>query len=105
MVHVLELEHDQERVTAVRGAADAALGHLHRLSRIDDDRRTEANRKAERESVKSLQLETIAEVWRSYYDFQTAVKKYQFAQALLAAAQESYNDNLDTYRQGLRHDH
>jgi len=71
------------------------------FSRIDDDRRTEANRKAERESVKSLELETIAEVWRSYYDFQTAVKKYQFAQALLAAAQESYNDNLDTYRQGL----
>ena len=48
-----------------------------------------------------LELETIAEVWRSYYDFQTALKKYQFAQALLAAAQESYNDNLDTYRQGL----
>ncbi|MGH7780875.1 MAG: TolC family protein [Candidatus Binataceae bacterium] len=71
------------------------------FSRLDDDRRTEANRKAELESVKSLEIETIAEVWRSYYDFQTAVKKYQFAQALLAAAQESYNDNLETYRQGL----
>jgi outer membrane protein len=71
------------------------------FARRNDDRRTEATRKAERESVKSLELETIAEVWRSYYDFQTAVKKYQFAQALLAAAQESYNDNLETYRQGL----
>ena len=71
------------------------------FSRVNDDRRTEAERAAERESVKSLELETIAEVWRSYYDFQTAAKKYQFAQALLAAAQESYNDNLETYRQGL----
>ena len=71
------------------------------FSRRNDDRRTEAQRAAERESVKSLELETIAEVWRSYYDFQTAVKKYQFAQALLASAQESYNDNLETYRQGL----
>ncbi|HVA81089.1 MAG TPA: TolC family protein [Candidatus Binataceae bacterium] len=71
------------------------------FSRVNDDRRTDAARAAEREGVKSLELETIAEVWRSYYDFQTAVKKYQFAQALLAAAHESYNDNLETYRQGL----
>jgi len=69
--------------------------------RLNDDRRTEAERSAQRESVRSLELQTIAEVWRAYYDFQTAVKKYEFAQALLAAANESYADNLETYRQGL----
>ena len=69
--------------------------------RLNDDRRTEADRAAQRESVRSLELQTIAEVWRSYYDFQTAVKRYEFAQALLAAAQEAYDDNIETYRQGL----
>jgi outer membrane protein TolC len=69
--------------------------------RLNDDRRTEASRSAQRESVRSLELQTIAEVWRSYYDFQTAVKRYEFAQALLAAAQEAYDDNIETYRQGL----
>ncbi|HTR62670.1 MAG TPA: TolC family protein [Candidatus Binataceae bacterium] len=69
--------------------------------RLNDDRRTEAQHASQRESVRSLELETIAEVWRTYYDFQTAVKRYEFAQALLAAAQESYDDNIETYRQGL----
>ncbi|MBV8134237.1 MAG: TolC family protein [Deltaproteobacteria bacterium] len=69
--------------------------------RLNDDRRTEADRAAQRQSVRSLELQTIAEVWRSYYDFQTAVKRYEFAQALLAAAQEAYDDNIETYRQGL----
>jgi outer membrane protein len=69
--------------------------------RLNEDRRTEADRAAQRESVRSLELQTIAEVWRSYYDFQTAVKRYEFAQALLAAAQEAYDDNIETYRQGL----
>jgi outer membrane protein TolC len=69
--------------------------------RLNDDRRTQASRSAQRESVRSLELQTIAEVWRSYYDFQTAVKRYEFAQALLAAAQEAYDDNIETYRQGL----
>ncbi len=69
--------------------------------RLNDDRRTEALRKAQRESVRALELETIAEVWRAYFDFQTAVKRREFAEALLAAANESYADNLETYRQGL----
>ncbi len=69
--------------------------------RLNDDRRTEALRSAQRQSVRSLELQTIADVWRAYYDFQTAVKRYDFAQALLAAAKESYDDNIETYKQGL----
>ncbi len=71
------------------------------FERLNDDRRTEANRAAEQQAVRELELTTIAEVWRSYYDFQADAKKYDYAVALLAAAQESYNDNLDTYKQGL----
>ena len=69
--------------------------------RLNDDRRAEAQRASQRQSVRALELETIAEVWRSYYDFQTAVKRYEFGEALLAAAKESYDDNIETYRQGL----
>lgn len=71
------------------------------FKRLNEDRRAEAERSAQRQSVRSLELQTIAEVWRSYYDFQTAVKRYEFAEALLAAAKESYDDNIETYRQGL----
>ena len=40
-------------------------------------------------------------MWRAYYEFQTALSRYEYAKALLAASQESYDANLDTYRQGL----
>ncbi len=69
--------------------------------RLNDDRRAEALSASRRQSVRALELQTIADVWRAYYDFQTAVKRYEFAEALLAAAKESYDDNLETYRQGL----
>jgi outer membrane protein len=69
--------------------------------RLNEDRRAEAERAAQAEAVRSLELTAIAEVWSSYYDFQNALKKYQYAQALLAAANESYADNLETYKQGL----
>jgi outer membrane protein len=69
--------------------------------RLNDDRRTEALHAAQRQSVRSLELTTIAQVWSAYYDFQTAVQRYQYAQALLAATNEAYADNLETYRQGL----
>jgi outer membrane protein TolC len=40
-------------------------------------------------------------VWRAYYEFVSTQKKYDYAQALLTASQESYAANLDTYTQGL----
>jgi outer membrane protein len=69
--------------------------------RLNEDRRAQAQRAAQAEAVRSLELTAIAEVWSSYYDFQNALEKYKYAQALLAAANESYADNLDTYKQGL----
>ena len=69
--------------------------------RINDDRRTEAERKAQSHALRTREIETIAEVWRAYFDFKNAIKRYQYAAALIAAAKESYADNLETYRQGL----
>ena len=43
----------------------------------------------------------LRDVWRSYADVKTAAGKYEFAKALLAAATESYEATLETYRNGL----
>lgn len=60
-----------------------------------------AERNAARAELKSLELDATATVWRSYYDFLSAKKKYQASQALLHASQDAYDSNLESHRQGL----
>ena len=60
-----------------------------------------AQRNAARSDLKSLQLNVIANVWKAYYDFLSARKKYEASQALVSASQESYNANLESHRHGL----
>src|SRR5271163_3114996 len=71
------------------------------FKRLNDVRQAEADRDAASDQLKSLEVDTISSVWRAYYEFETALSRYQYAKALLAASQESYYANLDTYRQGL----
>jgi len=71
------------------------------FKRLNDVRGAEASRDAASAQLKSLEVDAISSVWRAYYEFQTALSRYEYARALLAASQESYNANLDTYRQGL----
>jgi outer membrane protein TolC len=71
------------------------------FKRLNDVRQAEAARDAAGAQLKSLEVDTISSVWRAYYEFQTALSRYDYAKALLAASQESYDANLDTYRQGL----
>jgi len=71
------------------------------FKRLNDDRRADAELAASHADLESAELEAIAEVWRAYYEFQSSVEKYAYGQALLAAAQEAYDANLETYRQGL----
>jgi outer membrane protein TolC len=71
------------------------------FKRINDVRQAEADRDAAGAQLKSLEVDAISSVWRAYYEFQTALSRYDYAKALLAASQESYKANLDTYRQGL----
>jgi outer membrane protein len=60
-----------------------------------------AERNAARSELKSLELDVVATVWRAYYDFLSAKKKYDAAQALVAASEESYSSNLESHRHGL----
>jgi len=71
------------------------------FKRLNDVRVAEANRDAAGAQLRSLEVDAISAVWRAYYEFQTALKRYDYARALLAASNESYAANLDTYKQGL----
>ena len=64
-------------------------------------RKATAQRNAARAELKSLELDVVASVWRAYYDFLSAKKKYDASLALLAASQESYSSNLESHRHGL----
>jgi outer membrane protein TolC len=71
------------------------------FKRINDIRAAEAQSRAARAQVTSLQLNAYAQVWQAYYQFQSSLTKYQYAQALIDAALEAYAANSETYRQGL----
>ena len=66
------------------------------FKRLNDLRQAEAARDAAGAQLKSLEVDAISSVWRAYYEFQTALSRYDYAKALLAASQESYAANLDT---------
>jgi outer membrane protein TolC len=53
-------------------------------------RKATAQRDKARAELKSLELEVSAAVWKAYYDFFSARKKYEASDALVAASEESY---------------
>jgi outer membrane protein len=71
------------------------------FKRLNDIREAQAQTRASRAQMASLELNAYAQVWQAYYQFQSSLTKYQYAQALINAAQESYAANSETYRQGL----
>jgi outer membrane protein len=71
------------------------------FKRLNDLKQAEATRAEAAAALQSSELGAIAEVWRAYYEFESTLKKYEYAEALLAATNEAYSANLDTYRQGL----
>jgi outer membrane protein len=69
--------------------------------RLNEVRRAEDDRDVARSELRSAEIDTIAEMWRAYFELDSSRSKYAFAQSLVAASEESYNANLETYRQGL----
>ena len=67
-----ERENALREAAALRGAADADLA--------------------------ALELRAIREVWKTYADVKTALRKHEYALALLAASQEAYEATLESYR-------
>ena len=48
--------------------------------------------------LSALELKAIREVWKAYSDVKTALRKHEYALALLAASQEAYESTLESYR-------
>ena len=48
--------------------------------------------------LSALELKAIREVWKAYSDVKTALRKHQYALALLAASEEAYESTLESYR-------
>jgi outer membrane protein len=69
--------------------------------RLNDLRRAEADREVARAELRSSEISTIADMWHAYFQVDSSRSKYAFAQSLLSSSQESYDANLETYRQGL----
>ena len=61
----------------------------------------EANRNAAQAEFDALQLKVIRDVWKAYAEFKIAVRKREFAVAMLKAAERSYDAAKDTYAQGV----
>jgi outer membrane protein len=55
-------------------------------------------REAAEAELAALELQAIREVWKAYSDVKTALRRYDYALALLAASQEAYEATLESYR-------
>jgi len=71
------------------------------FSRVNSIREAEAQRDAARADLESAELDVAANVWRAYFTYRTAQRKYDYAKALLTASQSSYNSNFRSYGLGL----
>jgi outer membrane protein len=67
-----ERENALREATSLRGAADADLA--------------------------AFELRAIREVWKAYADVKTALRKHEYALALLTASEEAYASTLESYR-------
>ncbi|MBX3027262.1 TolC family protein [bacterium] len=56
---------------------------------------------AARAELAASELDAVAGVWRSYHDYRAAVRKVEFAAALLAASEDAYASTFATYKVGL----
>lgn len=71
------------------------------FARLNEVRAAEAEREASTAALDAGTLHALREAWTAYFDVQTAHRKVEFAEALLASAEEAYDATLETYRRGL----
>jgi outer membrane protein TolC len=71
------------------------------FSRINSIKKSEAERDAAHEDLKNAELDVAANMWRAYFTYRTAGRKYDYAEALMAASQSSYDSNFKSYGHGL----
>jgi outer membrane protein TolC len=80
---------------AVRWDMFAGFEHVNEIERA------EADRERSQAQLYRRQLDIASEVWRAYYAFATALRKYRYAQALLIASRSAYDSNFRSFNSGL----
>ena len=68
------------------------------FDRENAQREATSQRKAAEADLAALELRAIREVWKAYADVRTALRKHEYALALLTASQEAYASTLESYR-------
>lgn len=71
------------------------------FERVNQAKEAMARREAARAELEALKLEVIREIWKAYADMKTALRKREFALALLSAAQASHAAARASYGQGF----
>lgn len=71
------------------------------FERVNAAKEAEARRNIAKAELQTLELEIIREIWKSYADLKTALRKRDYAIALKEAAQESYQAAHESYQHGL----
>lgn len=71
------------------------------FDRVNAVREKRAGLEAARARLAQAEIDAMAEVWKAYADLKAALRKLDFAEALLAASQEAYDAGLATYEVGL----
>jgi outer membrane protein TolC len=64
-------------------------------------REAESGAGAAQAELATTELRVLREVWKAYADVKTSVRKYEFATALLKAAEDAYAASLAGYRSGV----
>jgi outer membrane protein TolC len=71
------------------------------FSGVNAINKAEANRNAAQAEFDALQLKVMREVWKNYADFKIAIRKRQFALAMLKASEKTYEAATASFQQGL----
>jgi outer membrane protein len=69
---------------------------------INKKLQAEAELQQEQDKLTELELKASADVWTRYYNYNTAVKKLEFSNALLESSMASHELALEGYSEGLR---
>ena len=64
-------------------------------------REAESGAGVARADLAALELKTLRDVWKAYADAKTALRKHEFATALLRASEDAYAATSDSFRAGL----
>jgi len=85
-----------------KGGLSVSWSVFDGFDNLNAKRAAERARDAARENLAQAELETSSDVWTRYYDFYTAVKKYEFSQAFLESADMSHDLAVEGYEVGLK---